>query len=116
MSCGLLIITLLLLSFLKDWDDNPIQTNIESVAIPVAPLPFPTVTVCPDKIPVNNWAFPQKVVNLYLFECEFKVTSNLSDYQTCEGADAIRLQFKDFFRMIAKMQVDVSVGTVSLLA
>jgi hypothetical protein len=32
---------------LTDWEENPVQTVIESTAYPVQNIPFPSITVCP---------------------------------------------------------------------
>ena len=39
--------TIMIEDSLSDWDSNPTITTIESAALPMNNLQFPTITICP---------------------------------------------------------------------
>ena len=49
------------------WRDNPVETTIDEVGLPVDLLPFPAITVCDTeslKMPrKNRWMFVEKLLN-----------------------------------------------------
>ena len=42
----------------KQWDDNPVVTTIESTTHSIRDMPFPAVTICPDGY--NMWGFTER--------------------------------------------------------
>ena len=52
-----------------EWSEDPVITTLESISAPINEIQFPTVTVC-EEIPPDNWALPEKILNLLAFECK----------------------------------------------
>ena len=70
MVSGLILIAILMEESIKDWNENPVQTTLESVSIPLEPIPFPSVTICPERAPPDPWAYIFKIMNFYNFRCD----------------------------------------------
>ncbi len=80
------------------WDESPVITTLDSIAAPIQKVQFPTVTVCPEKhTPPNNWAYVEKVLNAFAFECYDKYPT---EYPDCSKTEALR---KDFKGVLAKI-------------
>ena len=51
----------------QHWEDNPVETTIDAVGLPVHLLPFPAITVCDTKslqMPRRNrWMFVETLLN-----------------------------------------------------
>ena len=52
-----------------EWSEDPVITTLESISAPINEIQFPTVTVC-EEVPPDNWALPEKILNLLAFECK----------------------------------------------
>ena len=59
-------------SAFTEWYNDPVITSLDSIAEPIDSLQFPTVTVCRDqsKVPADNWAFLENLLNFLAFKCE----------------------------------------------
>ena len=64
---------------LDDWSSFPTLTTLVSVAVPASEVQFPTVTVCPDDSPPDNWAMVHKLAKFYDYKCtnEEKCQNNM---------------------------------------
>ncbi len=61
---------ILIYDLLVDWDENPYLITLGSVQAPISEVQFPTVTICEESNgPVENWAYPEKVLNALEYEC-----------------------------------------------
>lgn len=106
MGVGMVVIAMLMSQFYRDWRENPIQTTVQSMAIPVAPVPFPAVTVCDDNIPLDPWAYVEKVSNLLEFECTRGRAR--SEYVDCSRMDhRLRTDFSPFLDFVADKAIEV---------
>ena len=52
----------------KDWLEEPVITTLDTISAPISDIQFPTITVC-QETPPDNWALPEKILNLLAFEC-----------------------------------------------
>ena len=92
----------MMMKLLNEWRTNPIITTIESAALPVSKIPFPTVTVCPIKAEVDNWAMVEKVSNFFKFEClDVEKNNPLEPY--CNETTLLREDFGPFFEYLVDM-------------
>ena len=53
----------------SEWREHPILMTLDSVAVPVSEVQFPTVTVCQDDTPPDNWAMVRKLARFYDYRC-----------------------------------------------
>ena len=86
----------MLSTLMKGWNSTPIITTIDSAAIPVSKLYFPTVTVCPHDIPVDNWAYVEKIAAMY----KFHSVENEKMYPKYEETTLLKKDFQPFLTMI----------------
>ncbi len=54
-----------LAALLRDWSSRPVVTNLQSAAVPIGELEYPTVTVCPRGQPVAKIFQPKKNIFIY---------------------------------------------------
>ena len=81
---------LLIGNMLKDWEENPTITTLDSIAAPIQEIPFPTVTVCPyEETEPDNWAYPELILNAVAFEC-YK-----DNYPPCNLTETVRQDLKE---------------------
>ena len=99
---GFVVTISMMRSLLKEWEAHPIITTIESAALPVSNIPFPTVTVCPDNAEIDNFALVQKITNLLKFQCLDSVSRFTPTYPYCNETLALREDFKPFFEFLVK--------------
>ena len=70
----------------EDWSENPIITTLDSIAAPINSIQFPTVTVCTDDEPSDNWAFLDKILDPLAFSCT-KSKSDFDYYKIIENCN-----------------------------
>ncbi len=58
MVLAIILASLVVLSLLENWQQNPIVTTIETTNYPVQKIPFPAITVCVNQH--DPWAFFQR--------------------------------------------------------
>ena len=78
-----------------EWSENPVITTLESISSPISEIQFPTVTVC-EELPPDNWALPEKILNLLAFQC-----SKL-DFDCPNSTQIIREDFEFLIRSVVK--------------
>ena len=56
------------------WANDPILTTLDTIAVPIDNVQFPTVTACSNYRfdPPNNWAIIENTLNLVKFDCREK--------------------------------------------
>ncbi len=70
MVVGVVLTALVFSSTERAWELSPTITTMESTTRPVSELPFPAVTVCPDRdTHVDNVALMEKILNRAAFDC-----------------------------------------------
>ncbi len=66
---GFVVAGFMIANMLEDWDNNPTITTLDSIAVPVAKVQFPTVTICPvEDTPPDRWAVPELIYNSLAYE------------------------------------------------
>ena len=68
------------------WESVPVMATIDNLAVPVAEMPYPTITVCPHESPVDNWAMVEKVLNALAFEGDSSDIRNRLDFFLSDAA------------------------------
>ena len=50
----------------NDWEEHQTITTLDSIAVPIEEVQFPTVTVCPNpESPPDNWSYLEKILNIF---------------------------------------------------
>ncbi len=89
---------LMIANMLEDWDSNPTITTLDSIAVPIREVPFPTVTICPDdETPPDNWALPEILYNNYAFEC-YKHDTRV--YPNCSETAKAKKEFQKVIKEV----------------
>ena len=64
---GVSFCTHILVNLYQQWEDNPVETTIDEVGLPIQDLPFPAITICDTnslKMPRRNrWMFLETLLN-----------------------------------------------------
>ena len=87
----------------EDWSENPIITTLDSIAAPINSIQFPTVTVCTDNEPSDNWAFLDKILDHLAFSCS-------KSENDCNETEILRNDFESsleaFINVFLKIRYD----------
>ena len=72
----------IILQAFQSWENDPVQTTIGQVSVPIQELPFPAITVCDTEsmqMPRRNrWMFLEELLNVFQLEDSKSLMSKIN--------------------------------------
>ena len=75
----------------KDWNENPIQTTINALGIPITELDHPAITICKPNGIYDIGEYLRAVFNNFQFTCKSE-----KDSESCQAASLLRSHYQSF--------------------
>ena len=86
---------------IEDWRENPIQTTINALGIPITNLDHPAVTICKPNGIYDIGEYLRAVFNNFQFSCKFERGS-----ESCKSPNLVRSHYSTYSEMNENEETD----------
>ena len=76
---------------IQDWNDNPIQTTVNALGIPITKLDHPAITICKPNGIYDIGEYVRAVFNNFKFSCKSE-----KDSESCQAANLLRSHYRPY--------------------
>ena len=97
---------------IDDWRDNPIQTTVNALGIPIATLNHPAVTICKPNGIYDVGEYLRAVFDNFQFSCQSD-----TDSDSCQAANLLRDHYSTYSNLTEGVKAgydEVSLMTINL--
>ena len=76
---------------IEDWNENPTQTNINALGIPITSVEHPAITICKPNGIYDVGEYLRAVFNNFKFTCKGD-----KDSESCQGVNLLRSHYASY--------------------